>query len=86
MNEITSNKIPKLKNAAIFPAIGILRISKMKSFSNVMENNVKDIIRKGLYLYRMPSHMKPKEHSPHKIGKPVLIYTLCISASELLLL
>ena len=75
MNETISNKTPRQKNAAIFPATGMLLISNIKSFSNVIRNSISEIIRSGLNLYFIPSHIKLNEHNPHRTGRHVLMNT-----------
>jgi len=72
MNDIMSNKIPRQKNAAIFPATGILLISNKNNLSSVNENRLNETIRITFNLWRIPSHISAKDNNPHNIGKPVL--------------
>lgn len=46
---------------AIFPVIGILRISNKNSFTNVKLNNISEIIRSSLYFLFMPGHIIANE-------------------------
>src|ERR1700733_1282135 len=73
MNDTTSKRTPRQKKAAIFPAMGIFLMSKRNNFTSVMVNKSNDMIRRGLNFFRMPNHIKTKEHRPHKMGSPVLL-------------